>query len=45
MAATKANWNEVRNAFDCRRGEQAAGVANAANEDDGQGLLVGVAAE
>ena len=45
MAATKGNWNEVRNAFDRRRGEQTAGVAGAANEDDAQGLLVGVAAE
>jgi len=44
-AATKGNWNEVWDAFDRRRGAQAAGVPGAANEDDAQGLLVGVAAE
>ena len=44
-AATKGNWNEVWDAFDRRRGAHAAGVPGAANEDDAQGLLVGVAAE
>ena len=44
-AATKGNWNEVWDAFDRRRGAQSAGVPGAANEDDAQGMLVGVAAE
>jgi ribonucleoside-diphosphate reductase beta chain len=44
-AATKGDWNEVWNAFDSRKAAKTMSETPAANVDDRQGGLLGMAAE